>query len=46
VTTGGHFTYALDQDTNEFYAWGMGYSYVLGTKQEENEVVPKKVHPM
>jgi hypothetical protein len=24
----------------------MGYSYVLGTKQEENEEVPKKVHPM
>lgn len=31
--------------SNQLYSWGMGSSYVLGNRDEENEYKPYKVHP-
>lgn len=45
VFAGSNFCYALDESSNELYSWGMGYNYVLGTREEENEFEPVKVHP-
>lgn len=45
VRAAGHYSYALCQDSNEVYAWGMGSNYVLGTRDEDNEFEPKLVHP-
>lgn len=41
----GHYCYALCEESNEVYAWGMGDNYVLGTRDDENEFEPKLVHP-
>ncbi len=41
----GHYCYALAETTNELYSWGMGYNYVLGTREEENEFEPFLVNP-
>lgn len=38
-----NFNYALCTNKNEVYSWGMGDSYVLGNKKEENENEPFKV---
>lgn len=45
VKAAGHYCYALAQESNEVYAWGMGDNYVLGTRDDENEYEPKLVHP-
>lgn len=45
VFAGSNYCYALDENKNELYSWGMGYNYVLGTREEENSYVPVKVHP-
>lgn len=45
IAAGAYFCYALDQVSNDVYSWGMGYNYVLGTRAEENEHEPVKVHP-
>lgn len=45
VQASGHYCYALAKGSNELYAWGMGENYVLGTRDDENEFVPKLVHP-
>jgi len=44
IAAGSNFCYALDQIKNEVYSWGMGYNYVLGTREEETEHIPVKVH--
>jgi alpha-tubulin suppressor-like RCC1 family protein len=44
IAAGSNFCYAHDQISNEVYSWGMGYNYVLGTRDEETEHVPVKVH--
>jgi regulator of chromosome condensation len=41
----GNYCYVLHKETNQLYSWGMGYSYVLGTRDEENEFKPYTVHP-
>ena len=41
----GHYNYALCEESNEVYAWGLGENYVLGTRDDENEYEPKLVHP-
>jgi len=45
----GNYCYTLeftpDQKSNQLYSWGMGDSYVLGTREEDNEFRPYKVHP-
>ena len=45
VRAGGHYNYALCEDSNEVYAWGMGENNVLGTRDDENEFEPKLVNP-
>ena len=39
------YSYAFSNEKNRLYAWGMGENYVLGTRDDENEFVPKEVHP-
>ena len=46
VSAGSNYCYALVQSENEVYSWGMGYNYVLGTREEDNVHEPLKVHPM
>jgi alpha-tubulin suppressor-like RCC1 family protein len=46
ISIGSNYCYCLDQTTNEAYSWGMGYNYVCGTREEENECLPKKVSPV
>ena len=41
----GCYSYVLSRERNELYSWGIGYSYVLGTREEDNEFTPYKVHP-
>lgn len=49
VYASGNYCYALqispELKSNQLYSWGMGSSYVLGTRDEENEYRPYKVHP-
>lgn len=45
VFAGSNYCYALDQETNKLYSWGMGDNYVLGTREEENSFEPHLVHP-
>jgi hypothetical protein len=46
IAAGSHYCYAIVEDVNEVYSWGMGYNYVLGTREEDNVHEPVKVHPM
>lgn len=46
IAAGSHYCYAIVGDVNEVYSWGMGYNYVLGTREEDNVHEPIKVHPM
>ena len=46
VFAGSNYCYALIKSENELYSWGMGYNFVLGTREEENVFEPVKVHPM
>lgn len=46
VFAGSNYSYALVASVNEVYSWGMGYNYVLGTREEDNVCEPVKVHPM
>jgi hypothetical protein len=45
----GNYCYALEftpeQKSNQLYSWGMGDSYVLGNREEENQFRPYTVHP-
>ena len=45
VFAGNHYCYALESQSNELYSWGMGSSYVLGTRDDENVYEPTRVHP-
>lgn len=38
-----NFNYAFSEKTNEVYTWGMGESYVLGNKKDDNEAEPFKI---
>ena len=46
IAAGSHYCYAIVGASNEVYSWGMGYNYVLGTREEDNVHEPIKVHPM
>lgn len=46
VAAGSNYCYAVVRASNEVYSWGMGYNYVLGTREEDNVHQPIKVHPM
>lgn len=41
----GCYCYGLAEETNELYSWGIGYNYVLGTRDDENSFEPVLVHP-
>ena len=41
----GCYCYGLAEETNELYSWGIGYNYVLGTRDDENSYEPVVVHP-
>ena len=45
IFAGNHYCYALEKESNELYSWGMGGSFVLGTRDDENVYEPLKVHP-
>jgi regulator of chromosome condensation len=45
VFAGSNYCYALDEEANKLYSWGMGDNYVLGTREEENCYEPQLVHP-
>lgn len=38
-----NFNYAISEKSNDVYTWGMGESYVLGNKKDDNEVEPFKI---
>jgi regulator of chromosome condensation len=38
-----NYNYAVNEKRNEVYTWGMGESYVLGNKKDDNEAEPFKV---
>jgi alpha-tubulin suppressor-like RCC1 family protein len=35
-----NFNYSIDTVNNQAYSWGLGYSYVLGNKKDNNEKIP------
>lgn len=39
------YCYALNEETNDVYSWGMGENYVLGSRDDDNQFLPYKVHP-
>lgn len=45
----GNYSYALERPegskTNQLYSWGMGENYVLGSREDDNQFRPYKVHP-
>ena len=41
----GCYCYGLAEETNELYSWGIGFNYVLGTRDDENSYEPVLVHP-
>jgi alpha-tubulin suppressor-like RCC1 family protein len=49
VYAAGHYNIVLekpaDSVTNQLYSWGMGSSYVLGNREEDNQYEPYTVHP-
>lgn len=38
-----NFNYASSHTTNKVYSWGMGESYVLGNKKDDNILVPNEI---
>lgn len=46
IAAGSNYCYALVGDTNQLFSWGMGYNYVLGSREEDNLSEPTLVHPM
>lgn len=38
-----NYNYAVSEKLNEIYSWGMGESYVLGNKKDDNEAEPFKI---
>lgn len=45
VFAGSNYCYALSESDNKLYSWGMGFNYVLGSRDEENLYTPTVVHP-
>jgi hypothetical protein len=47
VYAAGNYSYALEKNNhlNQLYSWGMGSSYVLASRDEENQFRPYNVHP-
>jgi len=47
IYAAGNYCYALERNDNlnQLYSWGMGSSYVLGSRDEENQFRPYTVHP-
>lgn len=49
ISCKSHYTIALakgpEDKTSQMYSWGIGSSYVLGNREEENQFTPYKVHP-
>ncbi len=43
IYSSNHFNYALDNIENKVYSWGMGYCYVLGNKNDDNEETPYEI---
>jgi hypothetical protein len=43
----GNYSYVLETTdvTNQLYSWGMGENYVLGSRDDDNQFLPYKVHP-
>ncbi len=35
-----NFSYAMDSKNNQLFSWGMGESYVLGNKKDDNQETP------
>lgn len=42
----GAYCYALAEETNEVYSWGLNYNCVLGTSKHENIYEPFQVNAM
>lgn len=45
VFAGSNYCYALSEVENKLYSWGMGFNYVLGSREEDNLFTPTQVHP-
>lgn len=48
VAAKGHFSYAIVEEQgkpNSVYSWGMGESYVLGNRSDDNEFYPHLLKP-
>ena len=45
IFAGSNYCYALCESENKLYSWGMGYNYVLGSRDEDNLFTPTVVHP-
>lgn len=45
IFAGSNYCYALCESENKLYSWGMGYNYVLGSREEDNLFTPTVVHP-
>jgi regulator of chromosome condensation len=45
----GNYSYILEtpegNKSNQLYSWGMGENYVLGSRDDDNQFYPYKVHP-
>lgn len=45
----GNYSYILEtpegNKSNQLYSWGMGENYVLGSRDDDNQYFPYKVHP-
>lgn len=46
VAAAGHFSYAYNLQDQRFFSWGMGNSYVLGTREEDSVYSPFEVDKM
>lgn len=38
-----HYSYAIAKETNQFYTWGLGFSYVLGNGRDSELKEPFQV---
>jgi hypothetical protein len=47
IYAAGNYNYALERNANlnQLYTWGMGSSFVLASRNEENQFRPYNVHP-
>ena len=45
----GNYSYILEategNKSNQLHSWGMGENYVLGSRDDDNQYFPYKVHP-